>query len=197
MPLPSILHCHRPMPALALAYPRSWSLSTVPFFGFLCAASFALALAAPRQWSWAPWFIFLHLIVTLPHILPAPALLCQNACHHHSCTLLNGWLLCVLLSSVHHLASLLLSIIQSVVRTMITASMPTRQPSWLGIPIFGSNFWDPHWRRISDSVYNSEDSGRIFFWIPISGEPENWNSDLRFSEFRQFLAQELSTSFCC
>jgi hypothetical protein len=33
----------------------------------------------------------------------------------------------------------------------------------LGIPIFGSNFWDPHQRRNSDSVYNSEDSGRIFF----------------------------------
>jgi hypothetical protein len=36
----------------------------------------------------------------------------------------------------------------------------------------------------------------FYFEIPISGEPENWNSDLRFSEFRQFLAQELSTSFC-
>ncbi len=33
----------------------------------------------------------------------------------------------------------------------------------LGILISGSNFWDPHWRRNSDSVYNSEDSGRIFF----------------------------------
>ncbi len=37
----------------------------------------------------------------------------------------------------------------------------------------------------------------FFFEIPISGEPESWNSDLRFLEFRQFLAQELSTSFCC
>ncbi len=37
----------------------------------------------------------------------------------------------------------------------------------------------------------------FFFEIPISGEPENWNFDLRYSEFRQFLAQELSTSFCC
>jgi hypothetical protein len=33
----------------------------------------------------------------------------------------------------------------------------------LGIPIFGSDFWDPHWRWNSDSVYDSEDSGRIFF----------------------------------
>jgi hypothetical protein len=37
----------------------------------------------------------------------------------------------------------------------------------------------------------------FFFEIPISRESENWNSDLRFSEFWQFLAQELSTSFCC
>ncbi len=66
----------------------------------------------------------------------------------------------------------------------------------LGIPTFGSDFWNPHWRWNSDSVYDSEDSGRIFFEIPISGEPENKNSDLRFLEFRQFLAQELSTSFC-
>ncbi len=33
----------------------------------------------------------------------------------------------------------------------------------LGIPIFGSDFWDPHWRRNSDYVYDSKDSGRIFF----------------------------------
>ncbi len=37
----------------------------------------------------------------------------------------------------------------------------------------------------------------FFFEIPISGESENWNSNLQFSEFRQFLAQELSTSFRC
>jgi hypothetical protein len=36
----------------------------------------------------------------------------------------------------------------------------------------------------------------FFFEIPISGESENRNSDLQFLEFRQFLAQELSTSFC-
>jgi hypothetical protein len=34
----------------------------------------------------------------------------------------------------------------------------------LGIPIFGSNFWDPHRKRNSDSVFNSKDSGwKIFF----------------------------------
>jgi hypothetical protein len=35
--------------------------------------------------------------------------------------------------------------------------------SRLGIPIFGSDFWDPHWKRNSDSVFDSEDSGWIFF----------------------------------
>jgi hypothetical protein len=33
----------------------------------------------------------------------------------------------------------------------------------LGIPIFGSDFWDPHWKQNSDSVFDSEDSGQIFF----------------------------------
>jgi hypothetical protein len=56
--------------------------------------------------------VFLHLVVSLPHALPPPALLHQNGCHHHSCTLSNGWLLSVL-SLVHHLASPLRSIMQS------------------------------------------------------------------------------------
>ncbi len=48
----------------------------------------------------------------------------------------------------------------------------------MGIPIFGSDFWDPHWKRKSDPVYDSEDSGRNFFSrILMSGESENWNSD--------------------
>jgi hypothetical protein len=34
----------------------------------------------------------------------------------------------------------------------------------LGIPIFGSNFWDPHCKRNSDSVFDSEDSGRKIFF---------------------------------
>jgi hypothetical protein len=34
----------------------------------------------------------------------------------------------------------------------------------LGIPIFGSDFWDPHWKQNSDSVFNSEDFGQIFFF---------------------------------
>jgi hypothetical protein len=55
---------------------------------------------------------------------------------------------------------------------------------WLGILIFGSNFWDPHWKWNSDSVFDSRDSGRIFFLIPMSQKSENWNSDLQNSESR-------------
>ncbi len=35
--------------------------------------------------------------------------------------------------------------------------------AWLGIPIFGSDFWEPHWKQISYSVFDSEDSGRKIF----------------------------------
>jgi hypothetical protein len=35
--------------------------------------------------------------------------------------------------------------------------------TWLGIPIFGSNFWDPHRKQNSDFVFDSKDSGWIFF----------------------------------
>jgi hypothetical protein len=37
----------------------------------------------------------------------------------------------------------------------------------LGIPIMGSNFWDPYWRQNSDSVSDAGYSGRIFFKIPL------------------------------
>jgi hypothetical protein len=36
--------------------------------------------------------------------------------------------------------------------------------SWLGIPIFGSDFWDPHRKQNSDSVFDSKDSGRKIFF---------------------------------
>jgi hypothetical protein len=35
---------------------------------------------------------------------------------------------------------------------------------WLGIPIFGSNFWDPHCKRNSVLVFDSKDSGRKIFF---------------------------------
>jgi hypothetical protein len=37
----------------------------------------------------------------------------------------------------------------------------------LGIPIFASDFWDPHWKRDSDPVFDSKDSGWFFFQIPL------------------------------
>jgi hypothetical protein len=35
--------------------------------------------------------------------------------------------------------------------------------TWLGIPIFGSNSWYPHWKRNSNFVSDSGNSGWIFF----------------------------------
>jgi hypothetical protein len=35
--------------------------------------------------------------------------------------------------------------------------------AWLGILIFGSDFWDPHWEWNSNSNFDSDDSGQIFF----------------------------------
>ncbi len=61
---------------------------------------------------------------------------------------------------------------------MFTQTTKPFSASRLGILILGSNFWDPHWKRNSGSISDSKDSGRIFFEILISGESENWNSDL-------------------
>jgi hypothetical protein len=62
--------------------------------------------------------------------------------------------------------------------------------SWLGIPIFGSNFWDPHWKRNFDSIFNSKDfsgipipfsipkiSVGIFFLNSTVEKSTNWNSN--------------------
>jgi hypothetical protein len=38
--------------------------------------------------------------------------------------------------------------------TISTLNLPSR----LGNPIFGSDFWDPHQKRNSDSVFDSKDS---------------------------------------
>ncbi len=53
----------------------------------------------------------------------------------------------------------------------------------MGIPIFGSDFWDPYWKRNSDSVFDSEDSGRNFFSNSAVEKLRNRNSD---SEIRNF-----------
>jgi hypothetical protein len=68
---------------------------------------------------------------------------------------------------------------------------------WLGIPIFGSDFWDPHCEQNSDSSFDSGDFGGFFLkfgclesqkiGIPIC---EIWNSGNLF-------AQELTTSHPC
>jgi hypothetical protein len=56
--------------------------------------------------------------------------------------------------------------------------------TWLGIPIFGSDFWHPHWKQNSDSIFDSEDSGRIFFWNSAveKSRYRNSNSKIRNSE---------------
>jgi hypothetical protein len=46
---------------------------------------------------------------------------------------------------------------------------------WLGILIFGSNFWDR--KRNSDSVFVSGDSGQIFFLNTAVEKLSNRNSD--------------------
>jgi hypothetical protein len=58
-----------------------------------------------------------------------------------------------------------------------------RRQSWLGIPIFGSDFRDPHWKRNSDSIFDSGDSGQNFFLNSAVEKSTNWNSD---SEIRNF-----------
>jgi hypothetical protein len=79
-----------------------------------------------------------------------------------------------------------------------TASTPPKLPSPLGwefqflVPISGT----PIIGGIPIPFTIPKIPVGFFFEIPISGEPENWNSDLRFLELRHFLAQELSTSFC-
>jgi hypothetical protein len=76
----------------------------------------------------SPIVVFLHLTVALRCAPPPPALLRRNGHRRCSRTFLNDWLLRVLLSSIHHLASPLHSIMQSVVRTMMIASMRTCRP---------------------------------------------------------------------
>ncbi len=73
-----------------------------------------------------------------------------------------------------------------------------KEATWLGIPIFGSDFWDPHRKRNSNSIFDSWDSGRIFFLkfrclksqkigIPIC----------KILNFGNLFAQELTTSYHC
>jgi hypothetical protein len=54
----------------------------------------------------------------------------------------------------------------------------------LGIPIFGSNFWDPHWKQNSDLVFDSKGSGWNFFSNSAVEKlrNQNFDSEIRNSE---------------
>ena len=70
--------------------------------------------------------------------------------------------------------------------------------SWLGIPIFGSDFWDPHRKQNSDSVFDSEDSGRIFFLKFQCLESQKIGIPIyNIRNFGNLFAQELTTSYRC
>jgi hypothetical protein len=69
---------------------------------------------------------------------------------------------------------------------------------WLEIPIFGSDFWDPHCKQNSDFVFNSEDSSRFLFLKFRCLESQKiriliW--DIRNSG--NLFVQELTTSHRC
>jgi hypothetical protein len=51
------------------------------------------------------------------------------------------------------------------------------RPPRLGIPIFGYNFWDPHRKRNSYSIFDSKDSGWNFFSNSAVEKSRNRNSD--------------------
>ncbi len=57
--------------------------------------------------------------------------------------------------------------------------------AWLGILIYGSDFWDPHRKGNSDSVFDSRYSGRNSFLNSTVEKSSNRNSDSKIwnSEF--------------
>jgi hypothetical protein len=52
--------------------------------------------------------------------------------------------------------------------------------AWLGIPIFGSNFWDPHWKQISDPFLIPKILVGIFLLNSAVEKSRYWNSDFEF-----------------
>ncbi len=91
----------------------------------------------------------------------------------------------------------------------VTGALPSRPDgsgsARLGIPIFGSNFWDPHWKRNSNSVFDSKNSGQIFFFqillfknreigirIPKFGIPKKINVGIQYT----FILQVMSIMIC-
>ncbi len=52
-------------------------------------------------------------------------------------------------------------------------------PPRLGISTFGSDFWDPHRKRNSAYIFDSEDYGRKIFSNSAVEKLRNWNSDYK------------------
>ncbi len=67
--------------------------------------------------------------------------------------------------------------------------------AWLGIPIFGYDFWDPHRKQNSDSVFDSKDSGQIFFLNSIVEKLRNWNFDSEIQNSKKMDVGIEHTSF--
>jgi hypothetical protein len=68
--------------------------------------------------------------------------------------------------------------------------------SWLGIPIFGSDFWDPHWNWNSNSIFDSKDSGWIFFLNSTVEKLRNWSFDSKIWNSKKIALGTQYTSFC-
>jgi hypothetical protein len=64
---------------------------------------------------------------------------------------------------------------------------PINPRAWLGIPIFRSDFWDPHRKQSSNLVFDSKDSGLNFFG----------NSDVRRVRKLEFLFEVFGISVIC
>jgi hypothetical protein len=53
----------------------------------------------------------------------------------------------------------------------------SQRRAWLGIPIYGSVFWDPHRKPNTNSIFNSKDSSQIFFLNSAVEKSRKRNSD--------------------
>ena len=68
---------------------------------------------------------------------------------------------------------------------------------WLGIPIFGSDFWDPHRKQNSDSVFDTRDSSQMFFLNSAVKKSTNWNSNSKiWNSKKKINLGTQHTSFC-
>jgi hypothetical protein len=65
----------------------------------------------------------------------------------------------------------------------------------LGIPNFGSNFWDPHWKQNSDP-FSMPDILVSFVLNSAVEKMSNWNSDSKIWNFEKIYVGTQYTSFC-